>query len=144
MCSCREHTSLNYHLKTPTCAPNKYAEYSLISTTVLPPKVSAQQSRTASRVHLPLKVQGKAFHYLLDMKGDFTNSKLFDYSAGISRNWSRWSTTTTTMPGNCVASGRLSTVLSQLWWMWWISEWCVGKDTVRWCALTMSCFSSVV
>ncbi|XP_063844807.1 transmembrane protein 223-like [Scylla paramamosain] len=52
-------------------------------------KVSARQSRTASRVHLPLKVQGKAFHYLLDMKGDFTNSKLFDYSAGIRRNWAR-------------------------------------------------------
>ncbi|KAG0723486.1 Transmembrane protein 223 [Chionoecetes opilio] len=52
-------------------------------------KVSAKQSRISSHVHLPLKVQGKTFHYLIDMKGTFTNAKLFDYSAGLSRKWAR-------------------------------------------------------
>ncbi|KAK8392091.1 hypothetical protein O3P69_017610 [Scylla paramamosain] len=37
---------------------------------LLQAKVSARQSCTASQVHLSLKVHGKAFHYLLDMKGN--------------------------------------------------------------------------
>lgn len=52
-------------------------------------KVSAKQSRLSSRVNLPLKVQGKSLYYILDMKGQFTNSKLFDYSAGLRRHWAQ-------------------------------------------------------
>ncbi|KAK3859327.1 hypothetical protein Pcinc_034544 [Petrolisthes cinctipes] len=52
-------------------------------------KVSAVQSRMSVKTHLPLKVQGKSLHYLLDMRGKFTNTKLFDYSAGLKRSWAK-------------------------------------------------------
>ncbi|XP_042875241.1 transmembrane protein 223-like [Penaeus japonicus] len=52
-------------------------------------KVSAKQSRLTATVHLPLKVKGKYFHYILDMRGQFPNAKLFDYSAGLRRNWAQ-------------------------------------------------------
>ncbi|XP_027222837.2 transmembrane protein 223 [Penaeus vannamei] len=52
-------------------------------------KVSAKQSRMTATVHLPLKVKGKYFHYILDMRGQFPNAKLFDYSAGLRRNWAQ-------------------------------------------------------
>lgn len=47
--------------------------------------ISAQQSRTTSKVHLPLKVKNRALFYILDMRGDFTNTKIFDYSVGLKR-----------------------------------------------------------
>ncbi|KAK7063038.1 hypothetical protein SK128_024445 [Halocaridina rubra] len=49
--------------------------------------VSAKQSRTTSKVYLPLKVKGKYLYYVLDMRGQFPNTRLFDYSAGLQRNW---------------------------------------------------------
>jgi len=52
-------------------------------------KVSAKQSRMSVKVHLPLKVQGYYLHYILDMRGQFLNAKLFDYSAGLKRNWAK-------------------------------------------------------
>lgn len=52
-------------------------------------QVSAKQSRMTATVHLPLKVKGKYFHYILDMRGQFPNAKLFDYSAGLRRNWAQ-------------------------------------------------------
>ncbi|GAB0100728.1 Transmembrane protein 223 [Sergentomyia squamirostris] len=48
--------------------------------------ISAQESRGAARVHLPLKVKNRAFYYILDKKGTFPNEKLFDYTAGLRRN----------------------------------------------------------
>ncbi|XP_059613385.1 transmembrane protein 223 [Phlebotomus argentipes] len=50
--------------------------------------ISAVQSRQAARVNLPLKVKNKSFFYILDKRGTFTNSKLFDYTAGLKRNLS--------------------------------------------------------
>lgn len=57
------------------------------SLTVPLQQVSAKQSRMSARVYLPLKVQGRFMYYILDMQGEFLNSKLFDYSAGLQRNW---------------------------------------------------------
>lgn len=47
--------------------------------------VSAQEARAAATTQLPLKVQNKNFYYILDMRGDFLNTKLFDYTAGLKR-----------------------------------------------------------
>ncbi|XP_073968799.1 transmembrane protein 223 isoform X2 [Rhodnius prolixus] len=51
-------------------------------------KVSAAESRHNAKVHLPIKVQGKYLHYMLDMKGEFTNKQLFDATAGLRRKFS--------------------------------------------------------
>ncbi|XP_055688466.1 transmembrane protein 223 [Lutzomyia longipalpis] len=50
--------------------------------------VSAQESREAARVQLPLKVKNHSLYYILDKKGTFPNGKLFDYTAGLKRNFS--------------------------------------------------------
>ncbi|XP_055917704.1 transmembrane protein 223 [Eupeodes corollae] len=47
--------------------------------------VSAMESRGTARVQLPIKIKNKSFYYVLDMRGEFKNTKLFDYSAGLSR-----------------------------------------------------------
>ncbi|XP_026479132.1 transmembrane protein 223-like [Ctenocephalides felis] len=47
--------------------------------------VSCNQPREHSLVQLPLKVKDKYFYYLLDMKGEFKNVRLFDYTAGLKR-----------------------------------------------------------
>lgn len=47
--------------------------------------ISAQESRQAARVQLPLKIQNRSFYYILDMKGDITNNKLFDHTIGLRR-----------------------------------------------------------
>lgn len=47
--------------------------------------ISAQESRQSAKVYLPLKVKGKRLFYILDMKGEFKNTKLFDQSIGLSR-----------------------------------------------------------
>jgi TMEM70/TMEM186/TMEM223 protein family len=47
--------------------------------------ISAQESRQSARVYLPLKVKNKSFFYILDMKGEFKNTKLFDQSIGLKR-----------------------------------------------------------
>uniref|UniRef100_A0A1B0DQB3 Uncharacterized protein n=1 Tax=Phlebotomus papatasi TaxID=29031 RepID=A0A1B0DQB3_PHLPP len=49
--------------------------------------VSAQESRQAARVQLPLKVKNRAFYYILDKRGSFPNAKLFDYTAGLKRKF---------------------------------------------------------
>lgn len=59
------------------------------SMTVPLEKVSAKQSRLSAKVHLPLKVRGTYFNYILDMSGSFLNSQLFDYSAGLRRSWAK-------------------------------------------------------
>ncbi|XP_068222994.1 transmembrane protein 223 [Palaemon carinicauda] len=50
--------------------------------------ISAKQSRMSATAYLPLKVKGKYMNFILDMRGEFLNTKLFDYSAGLQRNWS--------------------------------------------------------
>nr|CAG4638869.1 EOG090X0JX7 [Cyclestheria hislopi] len=47
--------------------------------------VSASHTRNTSRVHLPLKVKGYSGHFLLDMKGEFKNTALFDATVGLKR-----------------------------------------------------------
>eukprot|EP00099_Drosophila_melanogaster_P008176 NP_001260872.1 uncharacterized protein Dmel_CG12935, isoform B [Drosophila melanogaster] len=47
--------------------------------------VSAEESRNMARVQLPIKVKGKTLYYVLDMRGEFRNGELFDYTAGLKR-----------------------------------------------------------
>ncbi|KAH8400871.1 hypothetical protein KR009_001526 [Drosophila setifemur] len=47
--------------------------------------VSAEESRNLARVQLPIKVKGKTLYYVLDMRGEFRNPQLFDYTAGLKR-----------------------------------------------------------
>ncbi|KAL1128860.1 hypothetical protein AAG570_013394 [Ranatra chinensis] len=49
-------------------------------------KVSAAESRDLAKVHLPIKVKGHLFYYMLDMRGEFRNKRLFDVTAGLKRN----------------------------------------------------------
>ena len=48
-------------------------------------QISAAESRENARVQLPLKVKGKFFYYMLDIKGEFPNKLLFDATAGLKR-----------------------------------------------------------
>uniref|UniRef100_A0A1B6CAU7 Transmembrane protein 223 n=1 Tax=Clastoptera arizonana TaxID=38151 RepID=A0A1B6CAU7_9HEMI len=48
-------------------------------------KISALESRMNCRVTMPIKVQHKLFYYMLDMRGEFLNPKLFDFTAGLKR-----------------------------------------------------------
>lgn len=48
--------------------------------------ISAQESREAARVHLPIKVKNRNFFYILDMRqGEFKNGKLYDFTVGMKR-----------------------------------------------------------
>lgn len=47
--------------------------------------ISVSESRTSSRAYLPLKVKGTRFYYLLDMKGEFKNTRLFDNVIALNR-----------------------------------------------------------
>ncbi|XP_037910979.1 transmembrane protein 223 [Hermetia illucens] len=47
--------------------------------------ISAQESRDAARVQLPLKVKNRAFYFILDMRGEFLNTRLYDHTAGLRR-----------------------------------------------------------
>uniref|UniRef100_A0A182J6C0 Uncharacterized protein n=1 Tax=Anopheles atroparvus TaxID=41427 RepID=A0A182J6C0_ANOAO len=47
--------------------------------------VSAQESREAARVTVPIKIKNRALFYVLDMRGEFTNTRLYDYTVGMSR-----------------------------------------------------------
>lgn len=47
--------------------------------------ISAQESRDAARVQLPLKVKNRAFYFILDMRGEFMNTRLYDHTAGLRR-----------------------------------------------------------
>lgn len=46
---------------------------------------SAVESRATARVQLPIKVKNKSLFYILDMRGEFKNTQLFDHTAGLSR-----------------------------------------------------------
>lgn len=48
--------------------------------------ISAQESRGTAKSFLPLKVKNKSFHYILDMTGEFKNTRLFDSVVGLQRN----------------------------------------------------------
>ncbi|XP_021916603.1 transmembrane protein 223 isoform X2 [Zootermopsis nevadensis] len=50
-------------------------------------KVSSQESRQNARVQLPIKVKNYRLFFVLDMKGEFQNPKLFDHTAGLKREW---------------------------------------------------------
>lgn len=47
--------------------------------------VSAMETRHVARVQLPIKVKNKSLYYLMDMKGEFKNSHLFDNTVGLKR-----------------------------------------------------------
>lgn len=47
--------------------------------------ISAQQPREIAEVLLPLKVRNRSLFYVLDMKGEFKNTELYDYTAGLHR-----------------------------------------------------------
>lgn len=47
--------------------------------------ISAQQHRQSVNVHLPIKVKGRWFYFLLDKRGQFPNPSLFDNTVGLSR-----------------------------------------------------------
>ncbi|EDW73825.1 uncharacterized protein Dwil_GK19663 [Drosophila willistoni] len=47
--------------------------------------ISAEESRQLARVQLPIKVRDKTLYYILDMRGEFRNPQLFDYTAGLKR-----------------------------------------------------------
>jgi uncharacterized membrane protein YccF (DUF307 family) len=50
-------------------------------------KVSSQESRQNARVQLPIKVKDYRLYFVLDMRGEFKNPKLFDHTAGLKRMW---------------------------------------------------------
>lgn len=47
--------------------------------------VSCSYSRNELVSHLPLKVKGRWFYFILDRRGTFPNAKLFDCTAGMKR-----------------------------------------------------------
>lgn len=51
--------------------------------------ISAEESRQMAKVTMPLKVKGHKLFYVLDMRGEFKNTKLFDQTIGLQRNFSK-------------------------------------------------------
>jgi hypothetical protein len=49
--------------------------------------LSAQESRLTANTYLPIKVKNMTFFYILDMKGEFKNPKLFDSVIGLKRKF---------------------------------------------------------
>lgn len=49
--------------------------------------ISAQESREAARVTIPIKIKNRSFFYVVDKRGEFTNPRLYDYTVGMRRNW---------------------------------------------------------
>jgi TMEM70/TMEM186/TMEM223 protein family len=47
--------------------------------------ITAEQTRQTARVHLPIKVRSRKFFYILDMRGEFLNTRLFDHTVGLKR-----------------------------------------------------------
>lgn len=47
--------------------------------------ISAQDARQTAKVLLPLKLKGHRLYYILDMRGNFLNTQLFDHTAGLRR-----------------------------------------------------------
>nr|CAD7398409.1 unnamed protein product [Timema poppensis] len=54
-------------------------------TTVNLNKVSCEESRHSAKVQLPIKVEGHRLFYILDMRGEFLNPRLFDHTVGLKR-----------------------------------------------------------
>ncbi|KAK7104958.1 hypothetical protein V1264_019594 [Littorina saxatilis] len=48
--------------------------------------VNCLQTRADSAAQIPMKVQGKWFFFLLDKRGKFHNTELFDFSVGLKRS----------------------------------------------------------
>ncbi|XP_062550376.1 transmembrane protein 223-like [Armigeres subalbatus] len=48
--------------------------------------ISAQESREAARVTIPLKIKNRSFFFVVDKKGEFKNGRLYDYTVGMRRN----------------------------------------------------------
>jgi len=46
-------------------------------------------SRDHIRGHLPIKIKNYWMYFLLDKSGTFTNTQLFDYTAGLKRSWAK-------------------------------------------------------
>ncbi|XP_059480685.1 transmembrane protein 223 [Neocloeon triangulifer] len=55
-------------------------------TTIPLKNLSCPQSRQACKVQLPIKAKNLRTHFVLDMKGEFKNPKLFDNTVGLKRN----------------------------------------------------------
>jgi len=51
--------------------------------------VSCNTSRSHAKVSLPIKLRGYWLHFILDKRGEFTNTKLFDFTAGLKRTWKK-------------------------------------------------------
>lgn len=49
--------------------------------------ISAHESRITAKSQLPLKVKNRWLFYMLDMRGEFKNPQLYDYTAGLRRNF---------------------------------------------------------
>lgn len=49
--------------------------------------VCCKESRSNTRSQLPLKIKNHYLHYIMDMKGEFKNPTLFDYTAGLRRSF---------------------------------------------------------
>lgn len=49
--------------------------------------VSAEQSRSQSKVQLPLKVKNRKLYYVMDMRGEFLNQRLYDFTVGLKRRF---------------------------------------------------------
>ncbi|KAK6182302.1 hypothetical protein SNE40_010015 [Patella caerulea] len=49
--------------------------------------INCIRARHESGVQIPMKIKGKWFYFLLDKNGVFHNSKLFDYSVGLKRQF---------------------------------------------------------
>ncbi|XP_059160184.1 transmembrane protein 223-like [Physella acuta] len=47
--------------------------------------ISCMQSRAGVGQHIPLKLKGKNFYFLVDKKGSFPNVELFDFVIGVKR-----------------------------------------------------------
>ncbi|XP_055626222.1 transmembrane protein 223 [Toxorhynchites rutilus septentrionalis] len=47
--------------------------------------ISAHESREAARVTIPIKIKNRSFFYILDKKGEFPNSRLYDNTVGLKR-----------------------------------------------------------
>jgi hypothetical protein len=56
------------------------------SLTVPVDNVSCLQSRADTAAQIPMKVKDKWFFFLLDKRGTFYNTELFDFAVGLTRS----------------------------------------------------------
>lgn len=55
--------------------------------TVALENVSSQEIRRNAKSQLPIKVKNRFLYYILDMRGEFRNTSLFDYTVGLKRTF---------------------------------------------------------